>query len=286
MSTPSTQVSRSTRSRSAEGVAALRAIGHLEKDPDLRNPDHLAVRFLTPRMRLRVQLAPLRALTLRIVHRILPGGYHFITARTKHMDEIFAAEVHSGITQIAILGPGADSRAYRFADELRGATVFELDHPPTSEWKRRQVRGLFGRLPEHVRYVPIDLSRESLEDALAVTDRAEPIMFLWEGVTPYLSNEAIDSTLAAVGRCARGSSVAFDYFHPDASGEVPRYQRYLRQHGEPVVSRLEPGTLPRTLADHGLEVVSNVPGPNLAARHLGGKAEVVPFSAIAHARRA
>jgi methyltransferase (TIGR00027 family) len=266
-------------------VAALRAIGHLENDPDLRNPDYLAVRFLTPRMRLRVQLAPLRALTLRVVQRILPGGYHFITARTKHLDQIFAAEVHSGIKQIAILGAGADSRAYRFADDLRGVTVFELDHPPTSEWKQRQVLRLFGRPPEWVRYVPIDLGRESLDDALAVTDRAEPILFLWEGVTPYLSNEAVDSTLAAVGRCARGSSVAFDYFHPDVSAEVPRYQRYLRQHGEPVVSRLEPGTLPGRLADHGLEVVSNVPGSELAARHLGGKAEIVPFSAIAHARR-
>jgi hypothetical protein len=74
-------------------------------------------------------------------------------------------------------------------------------------------------------------------------------------------------------------------FYPDESGEVPRYQRYLRQHGEPVVSRMEPDDLPRTLADHGHAMVSNLRGPELAARHLGGTAEVVPFSAIAHARR-
>ena len=38
----------------------LRAIGNRERDPQLRNPDHLAVRFLTPAMRLRVELTPLQ----------------------------------------------------------------------------------------------------------------------------------------------------------------------------------------------------------------------------------
>jgi methyltransferase (TIGR00027 family) len=267
-------------------VALLRAIGHLERDPRLRNPDHLAVRFLTPAMRLRVQLAPVRALTLRVVHRILPGGYFFITARTRHLDDILAAEVHAGVRKVAILGAGADSRAHRFAETMPGVTVFELDHPLTSQWKQRQVRRLFGRPPEHVRYLPIDLSRDSFDDALALIGTAEPILFLWEGVTPYLPTDAVDATLAAVGRCARGSSIAFDYFHPDESGEVPRYQRYLRQHGEPVLSRMEPDALPQRLAAHGLAVVSNLRGPELAARHLAGRVDVVPFSAIAHARRA
>lgn len=57
---------RSRRSRSAEGAALLRAIGNLDRNPRLRNPDHLAVRFLTPAMRLRVECAPLRTLTLRV----------------------------------------------------------------------------------------------------------------------------------------------------------------------------------------------------------------------------
>lgn len=44
---------------------------------------------------------------------------------------------------------------------------------------------------------------------------------------------------------------------------------------------MEPDDLPRTLADHGLAVLSNLRGPELAARHLAEGAEVVPFSAIA-----
>lgn len=262
----------------------MRAIGNRERDPLLRNPDQLAVRFLSPAMRLRVELAPLRALTLRVVQRMLPGAYPFITVRTRHLDGILVDEVRAGVRRVAIVGAGADTRAYRFADSMPGVTVFELDHPLTSQWKRRQVTRLFGRPPEHVRYVPIDLGRDPFDDALAAIGTAEPVLFLWEGVTPYLPMDAVDATLAAIGRCAEGSSVAFDYYFPQQSVEAPPFQRYLRRHGEPILSRMEPDTLPQALAAHGLEVVSNLRGPELARRHLAGSADVVPYCAIAHAR--
>lgn len=263
----------------------LRAIGNRERDPQLRNPDNLAVRFLTPAMRLRVELTPLRTLTLRVVQGMLPGAYPFITARTKHLDEILVAEVHAGVRRVAIVGAGADSRAYRFAESMPGVTVFEVDHPLTSQWKRRQVTRLFGRLPEHVRYLPIDLGRDRLDGALEAIGTTEPVLFLWEGVTPYLSMEAIDATLAAIGRCAEGSSVAFDYYFPDPSAAAPRFQQYLRRHGEPVVSRMEPDSVAPALAAHGLALASNVDARELSARHLAGRADLVPYCAIAHARR-
>ena len=50
---------------------------------------------------------------------------------------------------------GLDSRAYRFADALRGARVFELDLPQTRNYKQARVRDLFGSLPAHVTYAPI-----------------------------------------------------------------------------------------------------------------------------------
>jgi methyltransferase (TIGR00027 family) len=266
-------------------VAALRAIGNRERNPLLRNPDQLAVRFLSPAMRLRVELAPLRALTLRVVQRLLPGAYPFITVRTRHLDGILVDEVRAGVRRVAIVGAGADTRAYRFADSMPGVTVFELDHPVTSQWKQRQVARLFGRPPEHVRYLPIDLGRDRLDDALETIGTTEPVLFLWEGVTPYLSMEAIDATLAAIGRCAEGSSVAFDYYFPDPSAAVPRFQQYLRRHGEPVVSRMEPDSVAPALAAHGLSLVSNVDAQELSARHLAGRADLVSYCAIAHARR-
>src|SRR5690606_30001402 len=131
-----------------------------------------------------------------------------------------------GVRQVVILGAGADSRAYRF-DELAGVSVFELDHPLTSRWKQDLVRAALGRLPEHVRYVAVDLARDSLDDAA----------------------------------------------------------RYLRRLGEPFLSDLTPPDVESMLAAHGLEVVANVLGPELAQRQLAGKARVIPHSGVVYARR-
>jgi methyltransferase (TIGR00027 family) len=291
MDEPSTQATRSKRSFTAEAVAALRAIGQLEKDPAIRNPDHLAVRFLGSAMRTRVRFWPVRKLTLWTVDRMLPGGYLWITARTKHLDRIVLDEVAAGVRQVVILGAGADSRAYRFVDELAGAMVFELDHPLTSAWKQQQVRTLFGQLPEHVRYVPIDLAHETLETGLSSVEETEPVVFIWEGVAPYLSREAVESILATVARCAPGSSIAFDYVYADAvqrmkaTEDANRFDAYVRRRGEPLASGLDPDALGQLAGELGLEVESNARPAELAARHLHEDSRVVEFSAIAHLRR-
>jgi len=273
---------RERHSRTAAAAAVLRAIGNRERDPDLRNPDWFAVRLLGPSLRLLVRVPPLRAATLRTVDWLAPGSYYFLTARTRYIDQILLDEVHNGVTQVVILGAGADSRAYRF-DELAGVTVFELDHPLTSRWKQDLVRRALGRLPDHVRYVGVDLGRDSLDDALAVTDRSAPVAVVWEGVTPYLDRPSVEATLASVGRCAPGSSLAFDYYF--RSGEPERAAPYLRRLGEPFLSNLTPEEIEPVLASHGLDLVSNVLGPELAARHLASKRTVMPYSGVVHARR-
>ena len=260
----------------------LRAIGNRERDPDLRNPDWFAIRLLSPSLRLLVRAAPLRSATLRTVEWLAPGSYYFLTARTRYVDQIVLDAVRSGVRQVVVLGAGADSRAYRF-DELAGVSVFELDHPLTSRWKQDLVRAALGRLPEHVRYVAVDLARDSLDDALAATDRSAPAAIVWEGVTPYLDRPSVEATLASVGRCAPGSSVVFDYYFRPAKPEPAA--RYLRRLGEPFLSDLTPPDVESMLAAHGLEVVANVLGPELAQRQLAGKATVIPHSGVVHARR-
>src|SRR6476469_4115846 len=113
---------RTKRSHTAEGAAAVRSTGHRDADPRLRNPDYLAERFLGPLLWLRACWKPIRPLTIWTIQRLLPGFYRFVVARTKHFDSILLNEVHSGVTQVVILGAGADSRAYRFAAQLAAVT--------------------------------------------------------------------------------------------------------------------------------------------------------------------
>ncbi|GIH08841.1 hypothetical protein Rhe02_69080 [Rhizocola hellebori] len=283
---------RSRRSHTAEGAAAVRATAHRDADPRLRNPDYLAERFLGPLLWLRACWKPVRPLTVWTIQRLLPGFYRFVVARTKHFDSILLGEVQSGVTQVVILGAGADSRAYRFAAQLTGSTVFELDHPLTSAWKQRRVRKLFGELPAHVRYAGVDFDHESLADALdrAGVDRAKPALFLWEGVTHYLTAAAVDATLAEVATFPARSSIVFDYFYGEAFAEPPvypdvlKYKAYTAKHGELIVFGIDQDYVPAFVAQRGLRLSSNLAGPELSARYTDGDPRMLAFSPIAHAR--
>jgi methyltransferase (TIGR00027 family) len=283
----------SKRSHTAEGAAALRAAGARVSDPNLRNPDAMAERLIGWQYRLRIQIAPLRALGLKMIDRLLPGLFPFVTARTKHLDALLLQEIRAGAQQVVILGAGGDSRAYRLAGELASTRVYEVDHPATGEWKRRQVIRLFGALPERVTYVPVDFSHQTLDHALdgADVDRGLRTVFLWEGVAPYLTPDAVDATLTSIARFASGSSVVFDYWYADALGESSpypdshKYSTYLAKHGEPLLSGLDPDTVHAHVGKFGLELVDNAGPDELRERHLGGTdVPVTAFSAIAHAR--
>jgi O-methyltransferase involved in polyketide biosynthesis len=71
----------------------------------------------------------------------------------------------------------------------------------------------------------------------------KPSFFLWEGVTMYLSREAVEKTLRTIAGTASGSVVAFDYFAADVIKGQSLYMRYatavLNATGEPLRSGVE-----------------------------------------------
>jgi len=117
-----------------------------------------------------------------------------------------------GIRQVVILGAGFDCRLYRLSGIDRVA-AFEVDHPATLGAKLSRLRNVIRRLPGNVRYVEIDFDRQNLTEALEQRgfDRGQPSIFVWEGVTNYLSAKAVDAVLCYVAGCAAGTRVAFTY---------------------------------------------------------------------------
>ena len=179
---------RSQRAASmAEGACALRAAGAMEKAEWLRCPDHMAGRFVTwgPKLTAAVKVPALRRLLPLVAERSLPGGYWYEIGRVKHMDAALLAEVHRGARQVVVLGAGFDTRPYRFADELAGTSVFEVDHPVTAREKKKRVRTALGGLPNHVSYVEVDFTREHLGKRLEAAGYAStvPAVFVWSGVS-------------------------------------------------------------------------------------------------------
>jgi methyltransferase (TIGR00027 family) len=75
------------------------------------------------------------------------------------------------------------------------------------------VQEIFGCLPPHVSYVSIDFTREKLGDVLVKAGYRPDRMtfFIWEGVTYYIPEEAIRSTLRFVAtESAVGSAIVLD----------------------------------------------------------------------------
>ena len=141
------------------------------------------------------------------------GGLTFIVCRCRYIDDYFQECLKSGVAQLVILGAGLDSRAYRNEIHQGIPRIFEVDHPATQASKIEKVKKVFGKIPSHVTYIPVDFTDETLDKLLTYGfDRSLKTLFIWEGVTPYLNLESIDATLAWIrANSALGSAIIFDY---------------------------------------------------------------------------
>jgi len=200
-----------------------------------------------------------------------------------------------GFEQVVVLGAGFDSRAYRFEKLKTQTRVFEVDHPATQRAKQDKLKDIFGCLPEHVVYVPIDFTTDSLEERLLECgyDPRRKTLFVWEGVTYYITAEAVDRTLAFVANhSGPGSSLIFDYIYPAVvEGTCPRreaklWRKTMIPRGEALLFGIEQGTIETFLAQRGFHKVTNVTHTFLKRDYLTGKnrrRKISPIFAIVHA---
>ena len=289
-----------TARNTAEAFASLRAAGSSVRDEQVRNPDHLASRFIAlgPRLATLVKVPALRPLARRTAERVSPGAYYYELARVKHIDRVLSEELDAGLEQLVVLGAGFDTRAYRFANRLSATRVFELDHPVTAALKQARVRKVFGLLPEHVTYVSADLEHEDLSAALrrAGYGARARTLFIWSGVSFYLSEEAVHAVLAFVRASSEpGSSIVFDYHYRGFTDGTCDYygsregRHRVEELGEPCIFGIEEGGVSTLLRQHGLELISDLGPTELERRYLirsDGSVDGQPFGfiSIAHAR--
>jgi methyltransferase (TIGR00027 family) len=124
---------------------------------------------------------------------------------------------------------------------------------------------------------------DELPGALAALghDPHVPTFTIWEGVTMYLTERAIDASLrAVVAWSGPGSEIAINYVSKSRLARPALAARVLlavaRQLGEPFKFGWEPAELPSYLAARGFELMRDVSTtdaartlmpPHLAARH-------------------
>jgi len=193
-------------------------LGAREPDESIRNPDYLAERLLGPEERALVADQPVvQALELDFTEARKNiealSSVVMMIIRTRFIEERLEQAIRDGVSQVVILGAGFDTRAYRLTELLKAARVFEVDQPSTQEYKRRRVQETGIQVPPNLTYVPVDFRRDKLGDVLAVAgyDSSRKTFFIWEGVTMYLPEAAVEETLRWVAAQAPGSTIIFDF---------------------------------------------------------------------------
>jgi methyltransferase (TIGR00027 family) len=214
------EVRRGKASRSAEVVAAERAL--------------LADRGVVDDPVAQTMLGPAVGTLYRLARRspgsipTLPVTLAGLAARVLWHDERVADAMDAGIDQVAVLGAGFDSRAWRMARS--GVRFFELDDPAT---QARKIQRAPASGPV---YVAADLRTTSAVTAMdgAGLDFAKPVILILEGVTMYLPEPDVRRLLTDLGSaCVPGSILTTDFYPPGDSGSVAnqrqnRVQRMAR----------------------------------------------------------
>ncbi len=107
-------------------------------------------------------------------------------------------------------------------------------------------------------------------------DPRKPTVTVWEGVTNYLTAEAVDATIRQVaGLTPAGSTLIFTYVDrrvlagdDDAAGAL-QWRAAVERGGEPWTFGFDPADLPAYLGARGLDLVDDLSTRDAAARYFG-----------------
>jgi methyltransferase (TIGR00027 family) len=223
--------------KTASGPVAMVAIEQFFPSHQRIVSDDLACWMLSPGARIITRLMQPRFARNRVVRAAestYPGLWSGMMCRKRYIDETVIAS-SGAMEAIVNLGAGFDTRAYRLA-ALSRIRVWECDQPANIKLKRQRLQCRFGNLPDSISLVPIDFDREALGPSLAArgylaTGRT---FFIWEGVSQYLSEAGVRTTLDFLAKAAPASRLVFTYIRRDflsgenLHGQERLYDRYVK----------------------------------------------------------
>ncbi len=244
----------------AEGIAMIRAYESSKAEDERICYDPYAIRFINPKI-----------WEYAAKHRVdanaaMDDNSGSIVARVRYFDDFVKKSVKDGFEQLVIFGAGFDTRAYRI-EELENVKVFEVDHPDTQRFKVQKIKEIFGSIPEHVVYVPVDFETQTLGEELFNKgyNRSLKTLFIMEGLLMYITPRSVAETLSFIAEnSGKGSAVIFDYFPESVVKGTNKLKiaqdirNFAIQQGEPLQFGIKDGELEEFLNSFGFSNIQNV----------------------------
>jgi methyltransferase (TIGR00027 family) len=206
-----------------------------------------------------------------------PGVMGWMFCRFRYIDDVLKDSItKKEIETVVNLGAGMDCRVH-YIPGIESIRYFELDHPSVIKQKKAKMEKILGKLPDHVIYVPIDFEKQSLDTELkkAGYNLNSKTLFIWEGVTQYISKEANDSTLKYVAQSAPGSKIVFTYIlksfieGKNIHDGIKVMYKYMRKKNNPLwVFGLDPTDIGGYLSKYSLSLIEDIGAEEMNERYM------------------
>ena len=236
-------------------------------------------------------------LNVWLTSKLAPGFHEHLISRTRFIDDLIEKSAKEGIEQYVILGAGYDSRANRL-NLTPSLKIFEVDQPEVSDIKLSKLPKDLPNL-ENTTYVNVDFSYQSLSEQLLTAgfDQTKSTIFTLEGVSQYITKEAVSSTiqeLSLITKDARSiffmsyvdellnkdPEACFGKGYPNPSKKANLIQTLSAKVGEPWISFYSDEEVESILAKNGYSIKENVTLEDLNSLYFSPVGRVLPENQI------
>ena len=207
--------------------------------------------------------------------KLVPGLHEHLIARTRFIDDLIEKTGTTGAEQYVILGAGYDLRAHRL-DLPSSMRIFEVDQAEVQARKRSKLPKTITN-SENVTYVAVDFTHQSLAEQLTAAgfDIGKPTVFTLEGVSQYITKEAVSSTIEELATLIQTNSstffisyvdelldkdpeACFGRGYPNAAQRAETIKSLSAKVGEPWISFYTAEEIASLLSRNGFSVEENV----------------------------
>ena len=236
-------------------------------------------------------------LNVWLTSKLAPGFHEHLISRTRFIDDLIEKSAKEGIEQYVILGAGYDSRANRL-NLPPSLKIFEVDQPEVSDIKLSKLPKDLPNL-ENITYVNVDFSYQSLSEQLLTAgfDQTKSTIFTLEGVSQYITKEAVSSTiqeLSLITKDARSiffmsyvdellnkdPEACFGKGYPNPSKKANLIQTLSAKVGEPWISFYRDEEVESILAENGYAIKENVTLEDLNSLYFSPLGRALPENQI------
>jgi len=262
------------------GVSWVRATGMLYPKEKRLFEDPYSEKMLSPfyKFFIFLQRSPkINDAMVKSKEKSTPGIIGWMFCRFRYIDDVLKDSiVKKEIETVVNLGAGMDCRAY-YTPGIESIRYFELDHPSVIKQKKVKMGKILGKLPNRVIFVPIDFEKQSLDTELkkAGYNLTSKTLFIWEGVTQYISKEANDSTLKYVAQAAPGSKIVFTYIiksfieGKNIHDGIKVMYKYMRKKNNPLwIYGLDPNDMGDYLSKYSLSLIEDIGSEEVRERYM------------------